>query len=375
MADFLDDTPTANLRDQLEDKIRSQILEGRFKKQARLPSVRELAATYSVSLGTVANALARLKKQGLLQTRKKKGIFLSTGAGKREAHRKTGNIGVVVQGVGDALRDSNHFAAFNGVRNFAAERGYKVLYLGTRQTFSEASEPELPFGIRDVDGVIYMISDTPAQPFMRAVQKLNLPIVMTDWFDSALKTDGVLIDNFAASLAMMRHLLDFGHQRIAFINSPIGPTSEERFEGYRKTLEENGIPFDPRLVRISTSDMPSGQAAMSDLLPLNPTAVFAFNDYLARGAIQAVQARGLAVPEDISVAGFGKQSAAPNQAGQKLTTVEFNMEQMGATSAQLLFRRIDGYQGSPELGRVPAKIIPGDTTAKCNVRRALKRKA
>src|SRR5437868_2304966 len=81
------------------------------------------------------------------------------------------------------LGDRNHFEAFNGIRNFSAERGYKVIYLGTRQTFSEETEPELPFGMRDVDGLIYMISDIPSQRFVRTVQKFHLPIVMTDWFD------------------------------------------------------------------------------------------------------------------------------------------------------------------------------------------------
>jgi LacI family transcriptional regulator len=365
VSDFLDEKSGSTLQVQLEDLIRRRILDGRFKKQKRLPSVRELAAKYNVSMGTVSNALSNLKRQGLLQIRTNKGIFLSKGTRKREA-RRTGYLGVITQAQGDALRERIHFDTFNGISEFAAERGYKVLYLGTRQT-REKTRSELPLGIRDVDGLVYMLSDEPSLPFIRAVQKSYLPLVMTDWFDPALKTDGVLIDNHAASLDVMRHLLDLGHRRIAFLNSlSTGPSANDRFEAYRAGLEEKGVPFVPGLVRACACDVMSGQLAMNDLLPLKPTAVFAFNDFLALGAILAALQSGLSVPGDISVAGFGNQGEVLGRGiGKHMTTVEVNMEEMGRIAAQLLFRRVNGYEGSPVLSRVSARLICGDTTARC----------
>ena len=122
-------------------------------------------------------------------------------------------------------------------------------------------------------------------------------------------------------------------------------------------------------VKLSTCDVPSGRKAMSELLPLKPSAVFTFNDHLALGAILAAQARGLSVPKDLSIAGFGNQGVMLNENNKRLTTVEFDLEEMGRLAAQMLFRRIDGFEGAPELSRAHAKLIVGDTTAKCSARR------
>jgi LacI family transcriptional regulator len=370
MPETFGDNYSAPLRDQLEDAIREYVLSGRFKNE-RLPSVRELAAKYHVSVGTVSNALAKLKTQGILRTRKKKGIYISKSQD-NPAARRSGNIGVLSQGSGDALRERMHFDTFNGARESAAARGYKVLYLGTRQT-GEDDDEDLPFGIRDVDGIVYVIGDKPSMKVLRLVQSVDLPIVMTDWFDSALPIDGVLIHNINASVESVRHLLDLGHRRIAFINSMEGPSVAERLLGYKKALQEGGIAFDPALVRNSICDVNGGQTAMRALLPLEPTAVFAFNDFLAIGAMLEAQRVGMSVPRDLSVVGFGNQGEVLGQGiGKRLTTVIVDMQTMGGLAAKALFKRIEGYAGPAEIIRVPARLTVGDTTAKCAKR--LKRK-
>src|SRR5262249_26128783 len=105
----------------------------------------------------------------------------------------------------------------------------------------------------------------------------------------------------------MRHLLDLGHKRIAQITGPRGwLATEERRRGYRAALASAGILPDPALEVASVPEIEPGRKAAEQLLdlPEQPTAIFAFNDNIAIGAIQAARGRGLRGPEDPSLVPF-----------------------------------------------------------------------
>src|SRR5581483_6691204 len=141
----------------------------------------------------------------------------------------------------------------------------------------------------------------------------------------------------------MRHLLGLGHRRIAAITGPDGwVATEDRRRGYHSALAAAGILPDPALEIESDFEIGGGARAAAQLLdlPTPPTAIFAFNDNLAIGAIQEARARGMHVPEDLSVVGFDDSEHAII-VSPALTTVRQPLAEMGRTAVSLLTRLID----------------------------------
>src|SRR5215210_8543351 len=129
----------------------------------------------------------------------------------------------------------------------------------------------------------------------------------------------------------MRYLLQLGHRRIAQITGPSGwVATEGRRRGYRAALAAAGILPDPALEVEAIPEIEPGREAAEKLLdvPERPTAIFAFNDNIAIGAIQAARARGLRVPDDLSIVGFDAVEHA-TIVTPALTTVRQPLAEMG----------------------------------------------
>jgi LacI family transcriptional regulator len=141
-----------------------------------------------------------------------------------------------------------------------------------------------------------------------------------------------------------RYLLGLGHRRIAAITGHgYMMATQERLRGYHSALGAAGVLPDPRLEVESNFDVDGGRKAAAALLELEdrPTAIFAFNDPLAIGAMQAVLTRGLRVPEDISIVGFD-DTAEAGLVTPQLTTVRQPLAEMGRMGVSLLMRLLEG---------------------------------
>ncbi len=141
----------------------------------------------------------------------------------------------------------------------------------------------------------------------------------------------------------MQHLLGLGHRRIAAVTGPNGwVATEERRRGYHAALAAAGILPDPALELESDFEVSGGRAAGDILLglPDPPTAVFAFNDNLAIGVLQAARAQGVQVPEGLSVVGFDDVEHA-TIVTPTLTTIRQPLAEMGRTAVSLLMRLLE----------------------------------
>jgi sigma-B regulation protein RsbU (phosphoserine phosphatase) len=193
---------------------------------------------------------------------------------------------------------------------------------------------------------------------------------VTDYFDSFGKpytsigiqlgnAPAVTLDNRQGLLEIFDHLIDVhGYRRIAFIRGPENnDEAEVRFECYRQALEKHSIPFDPALTAVGEFSQPTGSEAMREILARAgrpPEAVVAANDYMALGAIEMLQASGLAVPRQCAVAGFDDLEEAA-AAASPLTTVAQPLSKQGALALQLLVDQLEGRTAKAEniLGTVP----------------------
>jgi len=161
------------------------------------------------------------------------------------------------------------------------------------------------------------------------------------------------------------HLLELGHRRIAAITGPRGwMATDERLRGYHAALASAGVLPDPSLVIESNFEVGGGHAAANALLSMAepPTAVFAFNDQMAIGAMQAMLERGLRVPDDVSVVGFD-DTAEAEIVTPHLTTVHQPLAEIGRMGVSLLTRLLDGQRVEALHVELETKLVVRDSTA------------
>ena len=163
----------------------------------------------------------------------------------------------------------------------------------------------------------------------------------------------------------MQHLLGLGHRRIAQITGPRGwVATEDRRRGYYAALGGAGILPEPGLEVASIPEIEPGREAAETLLalPEPPTAIFACNDNIAIGAIQAARARGLRVPEDLSIVGFDDIEHA-TIVTPALTTVRQPLAEMGRTAVSLLNRLLERQRFETLHVELATRLVVRDSTA------------
>ncbi|HET7386407.1 MAG TPA: substrate-binding domain-containing protein, partial [Nocardioidaceae bacterium] len=200
---------------------------------------------------------------------------------------------------------------------------------------------------RRSDGVVLVVSELPRADQQRLAE-LNVPLVLIDPLGSADPTiPAIGATNWAGGLAATEHLTGLGHRRIGVITGPRRLLcSQARLDGYRAALERVGVAPDPDLVKYGDFHHPSGRAVALELLDLDdpPTAIFAGSDQQAFGVYEALRARRLRVPEDISVVGFDDLTIC-GWVSPPLTTIRQPLEQMAAMATRMLLDGA-GYDGA-----------------------------
>jgi LacI family transcriptional regulator len=150
--------------------------------------------------------------------------------------------------------------------------------------------------------------------------------------------------NFVGGLSAAQHLLDLGHRRIAFLGGhPGAACNQARMSGYRAALERADVDVPADYVRSTHfmyADGVLGGAALLDL-PVPPTAIFAASDEIAVGVMEAARARGLGIPEDLSIVGFDDTQLA-RMSSPPLTTVRQPLAEMGRVAVRTALRLIEG---------------------------------
>lgn len=181
------------------------------------------------------------------------------------------------------------------------------------------------------------LRETPTVLLNCQLTDLSLPSV----------TPGELLGGHAATMALIRA----GHRRIAHIagQSWTDP-SRDRLKGYRKALAENGIAFDPGLVRPGNWEPPTGHQHARDLmaLPDPPTAIFVASDMMAVGAYDALKELGLRIPEDVSIVGYDDREIAQFMR-PPLTTVTLPHVEMGRQAAEVLTEGLRPGGAQPQI--------------------------
>jgi LacI family transcriptional regulator len=251
-----------------------------------------------------------------------------------------------------------------GIQDLADQHGYDLIMYNTDGSAEKERKSLRSVQQGRVDGLIAVLFHLTAQDLLPLLD-MNIAVVRleaTPKRAGAAPLDNLYVDNIAAAQRAVDYLIGRGHRRIGMITGQHGPGAN-RLLGYQRALADRQIPIEDQLIRSSDFTVAGGSQSMRELLalPTRPTAVFAANDLMAMGAMNAIRAAGLRIPQDIAVVGFDDIPAA-ELVSPALTTVTQFQEQLGRRAAEMLLERFDG--SAPERGRceeMPAELVVRDS--------------
>jgi LacI family transcriptional regulator len=269
--------------------------------------------------------------------------------------RRTGTLGLILPDVSNPL----WAAVARGVEDAARSHGY-AMFLGNTNEDPAAQEHYLQSMLSQrVEGIIVVPCEDEL-PNPMPPQERGIPVVAVHRPIRGWDTDVVTTDVAAGARALVRHLVDLGYTRIAVLTGSAAVSSaEDCVAGYCLALDEAGIPIDLHLVRRGEFRVASGARMTNQLFEegLRPDAILAANSILARGALDALQQRGLRVPEDIALVSFDDTETL-SAFFPFMTVIALPGYEMGSNAAQLLLSRLYRTQPLPSRRVVlPTRLI------------------
>lgn len=270
--------------------------------------------------------------------------------------KRTSTIGIIVEEIGDTYSS----AIISGIEAYLRQKEYFFLTVVHRhdpQLLNRYSQMLLERGVEGFITVDTTIQDEP-----------SVPTVAIAGHKKVRGVTNIVLDHRRAAFLALGHLKDLRHQRIAVLRgNPLSSDSRDRFDAICEVAKQLGIPIDPELTVQIDIDDPTpllGYPFAKKLLARNKpfTALFAYNDISAIGAIRAFQESGLLVPRDVSVMGFDDIPGAAFHM-PSLTTVRQPLNRMGQVAAQSLLERIDGLEDYPSEIAIEPELVVRESTA------------
>jgi len=298
----------------------------------------------------VADATRQRVKQAMLELK-----YRPNSLAQSMVTGSTKTIGVVLPDI------SNPFfgRAIRGCEDVLAQAGYNIFLCNTDENIKKEQKSLELLVDRRIDGIILWGSRADCTT-LEGLLGRDLPTVTVDCEEFCGNNVSLKVANRQGALEITHHLIALGHQWVGHLAGPSQRlTAQRRLSGYRQALEQAGLEFEPSLVVEAAPSVYHGyQAALGLLQETNKlTAIFAYNDLMAIGAMLACQQLGLSVPRDVAIAGFDDIVTA-SLVSPALTTVRIDQYRLGALSGQLLLERLAQKQpGEPSTVSFPTEMI------------------
>ncbi|NQX67304.1 LacI family DNA-binding transcriptional regulator [Paenibacillus alba] len=329
-------------------------------------SILDVVEKSGVSLVTVSRVLNNVgtvresNRQKVLQAIKDLD-YRPNSAARSLARGSTGLIGLTLE----TLKDTVFDGIVHTVNQSLEESGYFLaLSIFSRTEGDPDQKTNFLFQEDRVDGII-VLSLLDEENYVMELKRKKIPFVIIDNHVANSRALTVNVDNYIGGLEATKHLIELGHTRIAHVSGPDHFLSvRERKRGYEKALSDAGL--SPLIVTHTESfGIRSGFDVAKAWMQsgIIPTAVFAGDDGLALGVMEAFQSEGYKIPDDLSVIGYDDQVFAA-EIHPRLTTIRQPMEQMGQHAVRLLLKLIQGSKRNTSVVLQP-ELIVRESTAIC----------
>ncbi|WP_159471791.1 LacI family DNA-binding transcriptional regulator [Dyadobacter sp. 3J3] len=256
---------------------------------------------------------------------------------------KSKSIGVILPEIAN-----NFFSQLiNGIESIAYNMGYHVVIFQSHESYEREVANTNYLVSRKVDGLLVSLSSltTDISHFEELLDK-GMPIVFFDRVPKKVDTHKIVADNFGGSYQATEHLIKTGKRKIAHITSPIYLSiTVERLAGYKKALEDFGIPFDESYVKYCHHGgmvVSENEAAVQELLDMDevPDAIFTASDRITTGCLSVLHRKHIRIPDEIAIVGFTNIGVA-ELLNPPLTAVVQPAMDMGNQATELLIKLIE----------------------------------
>lgn len=317
-------------------------IDTRYKKMKKKLTLEDVARKAGVSKSSVARALGNYGsvseevRKRVLNAAKKIGYEPNQIARSLKT-RRTNTIGVIISDITTYFFTS----VVRGIADVASQSGYDLVLCNTDEDPEKENKFLRVLASRNVDGLI--ISASGKNTYLKKLIRAGLPVILLDRRIEGLGTTQLVVDNESGAYEAVTHLIRLGHRRIGIINGLANiQTSQERFNGYKKALQDNHIRLDPQLIKYGDFKMAKAKEVTKELLDMkNPlSALFISNEAMIAGALLALKERNINIPEQIAIVGFddpvwGQLLDPP------LTAVSQPAYPMGTMACQTLLQKIN----------------------------------
>jgi DNA-binding LacI/PurR family transcriptional regulator len=334
-----------------------------------MPTIDEIARLAHVSQATVSKVLNNRPYVSSATRARVERVIAETGfvpsqRARGLTQRRSFILGLLIPYTSDQLfADPHLLEIMRGIEAEANQHDYNLLLSTARAPVEAASAFTRLLRSDVIDGAI-VVETLDVQQFAASLTQQPAPWVVVGYSGRA-DMPAVHADDFGGALAATQHLLALGHRRIGVISASPRPYAlEERLRGVRAALAQAGLALDEDLLLTGDFSPESGAVGASALLDRTepPTAIFALNDRMALGAVRAVAARGMRVPDDLSVVGFDDIALA-TLVTPTLTTVRQPGYALGGAAAAALFALLNGLGPAEVPAILPTELIVRGTTA------------
>jgi DNA-binding LacI/PurR family transcriptional regulator len=330
------------------------------EKSTGVKGLKALAKIAGVSPATVSRVINSRPgvrpemRQAVEQAIREHGLNLDVAA-RALKNRKTQTLAIITARPG-ALVFANPFfmEIFRGITRVTEQRGYSlsVATAATSQTLYEVNRN------RSCDGVLF-IGFRKGIPEPSSLRGAAVPVVTMPRPGPQYKLPYVTMEDEIGAYDATCHLIQRGHKRIALLNGPrTSIYSINRLAGYRRALNDAGIPLDGSLIVDGDFDHDGAYNSTLQLLdqPNPPTAIFSTSDFMATGVTCAVRSRGLSIPRDVALVGFGNTSICTHIA-PTLTSVDEQLQELGSQAATMLIGLAEGEAVPATQISLPTRLV------------------
>ena len=327
----------------------------------KLPTERTLASLYQVSRATVGKAIATLAAEGLVTKRQGSGIYIAS-----MMPNETPRMSIAF--VTPDLRSTLNHHMFEGIERVARSRHFRLEVTSSNWDIKEEQRQIGLLRKHGAPGAIVSPLSRPAgkQEFL-AIEYRDFPIVVVDLYQPQMNRSHLIFDNFSAGFDMTQEIMKRGHRVIAFlkITKTRHRSIDDRLAGYRRALEDAGEEYVPERIMTFNGKGPltdSHVTVMKQILALNPrpTALITSYDPYAHGSIIWLRAQGIAVPDEMLVAGFGNRQQEIWE--ERFLTTKQNPIRMGELAAEMLIDQLEQRNAPIREVVLPSPLLlPEDT--------------
>jgi len=340
----------------VKNYIKHLLVDGILSYGSKLPSEHELMEKFDVSRHTVRQAFGELTSEGLIFKEQGKGTF-----SKYNANAKQKQIIAVLT---TYISCFVFPAIMNGIEQVLSEEGYMILLSSTNNIKEREAQYLANILEHNVVGVIIEPTQSacgnPNKKLLEDINAKGIKSVFINAYYDNFDSSYVLMDDLRGGFIATEYLIQLGHTKIAGVFKTDDKQGVDRKNGYIQALKKYGVTINSDFIgeydTTNLYDYPYMFAQSLMRSGESPTAFFCYNDQCAMMVVQAINDRGLKVPDDISIVGYD-DSLAVVQSDIKLTTILHPKKEMGKQAARYMVGMLEGHMEKPQMIYRPELIV------------------